>query len=250
MAVTQKAADALRKLAGKNPLPHTTAIIVSAGNSTRMKTQISKQFLTVGGMPVLARTLLAFEAARCIDDIVVVARAEDMEAVWQLGEEYGITKLREVTRGGSTRAHSVRRGFRKIDPQTRFVAIHDGARCLITPDEIEKICRAAYRHRAATAACPVTDTVKRINRRGFIKETLDRNTVYLVQTPQVFHADLYRAAMAKVPADGELTDDNQLMERIGYPVKPVDIGKNNIKITHPDDIARAEWVIAAREDGK
>ena len=250
MAVTQKAADALRRLAGKDPLPHTAAIIVSAGNSTRMKSSISKQFMCVAGVPVLARTLLAFEACPAIHEIVVVARAEELEAVWQLGEEYGITKLAQVCAGGSTRAHSVRRGFRKISAACRFVAIHDGARCLITPEEIEKICRAAYRHRAATAAYPSTDTVKRVNRRGFIKETLDRKAIYLVQTPQVFHADLYRAAMAQIPADEDLTDDNQLMERIGYPVKPVDIGKNNIKITHPADIARAEWVVAAREAGK
>lgn len=246
MSFCEVAADTLRRLGGKDPAPFTSAIIVSAGNSTRMGGKTSKQLLQIGGMPVLAHTLLAFENARCINEIVVVARAEDMAAVWTLVEQYGITKVREVTKGGDTRAASVRRGFRVIDAKSRFVAIHDGARCLITPEQIKKVCRTAYRLRAATAACPVTDTVKLAGRHGYIDKTLDRNKVFLVQTPQVFHADLYRAALANVD-DDSLTDDNQLMEKIKHPVKLVDTGKDNLKITTPDDIARAEFILAQRE---
>ena len=246
MSVCEAVADTLRRLGGKDPAPFTSAIIVSAGNSTRMGGKTSKQLLQVGGRPVLAHTLLAFENAKCINEIVVVARAEDMAAVWTLVEQYGITKVREVTKGGDTRAASVRRGFRVIDAKSRFVAIHDGARCLITPEQIKKVCRAAYRLRAATAACPVTDTVKLAGRHGYIDKTLDRNKIFLVQTPQVFHADLYRAALANVD-DDSLTDDNQLMEKIKHPVKLVDTGKDNMKITTPDDIARAEFILAQRE---
>lgn len=206
----------------------------------------SKQLLEVNGKPVLAHTLLAFENAKCINEIVLVARAEDMASIWMLVEQYGITKVREVTKGGDTRAASVRRGFRVIDAKSRFVAIHDGARCLITPEQIKRICRAAYRLRAATAACPVTDTVKLAGKHGYIEKTLDRDKVFLVQTPQVFHADLYRAALANV-SDDKLTDDNQLMERIKHPVKLINTGKDNIKITTPDDIARAEFILAQRE---
>ena len=133
-----------------------------------------------------------------------------------------------------------------IDERSRFVAIHDGARCLITPEQIRKVCRAAYRHRAATAACPVTDTVKLANRRGFIDKTLDRDKIFLAQTPQVFHADLYRAALANVK-DDSLTDDNQLMEKVRHPVRLVDTGKDNLKITTPDDVARATFILAQRE---
>ncbi|MBQ8341997.1 MAG: 2-C-methyl-D-erythritol 4-phosphate cytidylyltransferase [Clostridia bacterium] len=246
MSFCEVAADTLRRLGGKDPAPFTSAIIVSAGNSTRMGGKTSKQLLQIGGMPVLAHTLLAFENARCINEIVVVARAEDMAAVWTLVEQYGITKVKEVTKGGDTRAASVRRGFRVIDAKSRFVAIHDGARCLITPEHIKKVCRTAYRLRAATAACPVTDTVKLAGRHGYIDKTLDRNKIFLVQTPQVFHADLYRAALANVD-DDSLTDDNQLMEKIKHPVKLVDTGKDNLKITTPDDIARAEFILAQRE---
>ena len=246
MALADFAADMVLMAGGKNPSPRTAAIIVSAGSSTRMGTKTSKQFLKVNGMPVLAHTLLAFQKARCIDEIVVVARAEDKDLVQTMATKYGIKKLSAITSGGSTRAASVRYGFRKIHPKTRFVAIHDGARCLITPTQIVKVCRAAYRHRAATAATAVTDTVKMANSRGFIAPTIDRSKVFLAQTPQVFHADLYRAALARVE-DDFLTDDNQLMEKIKHPVKLVDLGKDNIKITHPDDIARAEFILSQRE---
>lgn len=246
MALTELAADVVLAIGGKDPHPRTAAIVVSAGNSTRMGGKVSKQFLEVGGIPVLARTLTAMENCHYISEIVVVARKEDLETVWQLAHRYGIRKLTAVTAGGETRAESVRRGFRKIHPKTKFVAIHDGARCLITPEQVGKVCRAAYRHRAATAATAVTDTVKTVNKRGYITETVDRRRVLLVQTPQVFHADLYRAALANVQ-DDSLTDDNQLMERIKHPVKPVLIGGDNIKITTPDDLPRAEWILSKRE---
>lgn len=246
MSFCEFAADAIRRLGGKDPAPFTSAIIVSAGNSTRMGGKTTKQLIEMSGKPVLAHTLLAFQQAKCINEIVIVARAEDISAIWALSEQYGITKVKEITKGGDTRAASVRRGFRVIDAKSRFVAIHDGARCLITPEQIKKVCRAAYRLRAATAACPVTDTVKMANKRGYIDKTLDRNKVFLVQTPQVFHADLYRAALANVN-DDTLTDDNQLMEKIKHPVKLVNTGKDNLKITTPDDIARAEFLLAQRE---
>lgn len=248
MSVFEKSADLLRRLGGKNPSPKTAAIIVSAGNSLRMGTKSSKQFLEICGKPVLAHTLLAFQQAKNIDEIIVVARAEDIATVRSLATVYHIEKLSVVTRGGDTRAASVRNGFRKISKTVRYVAIHDGARCLIRPQEIDRVCRAAYRHRAATAACPVTDTVKLARRNGFIEKTLDRDRIFLVQTPQVFSADLYRAALSMVSED--YTDDNQLMEKIKYPVKLVDFGKDNLKITHPDDVARAEFILKQRETCK
>ena len=226
--------------------PFTTAIIVAAGNSTRMGGKKQKNLLLVNGAPVLAHTLIAFQNAPNIKEIVVVARAEDVEHVWDLKDTYQISKLTAVTHGGASRAASVARGFAKINPQAKYVAIHDGARCLITPEDILRVSRAAYRHRAATAAVPVTDTVKIANSRGFIASTTDRSKVWLAQTPQVFYADLYRAALALTEADG-LTDDNQLMEKIGYPVKLVKCGKHNLKITHPDDLSWAEFILKARE---
>ena len=247
MSFFEKAADLVQIAGGKNPSPKTSAIIVAAGNSTRMGGKIAKQWLEINDRPVLAHTLLAFESARRIDEIVVVARREELEMVWALGKRYHIKKLTAVTHGGATRALSVQRGLAKINARARFVAIHDGARCLITPEQIDKVCRAAYRYRAASASMRVTDTIKLASKRGFIDKTIDRDSVVLVQTPQVFHTDLYRAALASTPNAEELTDDNQLIERLPYPVKLVETGADNLKITRPEDLSRAEFILKQRE---
>ena len=201
-------------------------------------------------MPVLARTLVAFEATREIDEIVVVARSEDLATVSALADTWHVTKLAAVVAGGDTRANSVKNGFLHVHHAAKFVAIHDGARCLITPANIEKVCRAAYRYKAASAAQTVSDTVKTATARGFIAKTVDRKTVYLATTPQIFSANLYRAALESVKGIELLTDDNQLMEKLPYPVKLVDCGKENMKITEPRDIRMAEFILGEREATK
>ncbi len=246
MSASGKTADILR-LAGGKKRPKTSAIIVAAGSSSRMGAATSKQFLAVGGVPVLARTLLAFENTDEIDEIVVVARSCDLASVADLAAKYHITKLAAVVAGGDTRALSVKNGFLHVHHTAKFVAIHDGARCLVTPDMIERVCRAAYRARAATAAYPVSDTVKTATNRGFVAKTIDRKTVFLATTPQVFSANLYRAALETVKGAELLTDDNQLIERLPHPIKLVDCGKENLKITEPGDIALAEFILQQRE---
>ena len=246
MSVAGKAADLLR-LVGGQKRPKTAAIVVAAGSSTRMGGTVSKQFLELCGVSVLARTLLAFEATDVIDEIVVVARSQDLAAVGTLCEEHGIKKLAAIVAGGDTRAESVKNGFLHVHHTAKFVAIHDGARCLVTPDMIERVCRAAYHHKAATAAYPVTDTVKIATKRGFVAKTVDRNTVFLATTPQVFSANLYRAALETVKGAELLTDDNQLIERLPHPIKLVDCGRENVKITEPKDIPLAEFILEQRE---
>lgn len=228
--------------------PKTAAIIAAAGNSTRMGKGQNKQFICVAGVPVLARTLLAFENAAEIGEIVVVTREGDFDAVFSLAERYHITKFTAAAAGGETRAQSVQNGFALIHPYARYVAIHDGARCLVTPEGIDAVCRAAYRYRAASAVTTVTDTVKTVNSRGYITGTIPRDTLLLAQTPQVFDTNLYRAALATLKSTEEFTDDNQLAEGVRYPVKPVDLGAENIKITRPADVALAEWILSRRED--
>lgn len=246
MSQAGKVADLLR-LAGGKKRPHTSAIIVAAGSSTRMGSTVSKQFLEVAGIPVLARTLLAFENTKQIDEIIVVARQSELALVSELATKWRISKLAAVVTGGDTRAASVKNGFLHVHHTAKFVAIHDGARCLVTPEMIEKVCRAAYRHKAATAACTVFDTVKTATRRGFIAKTVDRSSVYLATTPQIFSTNLYRAALETVKNAELLTDDNQLMERLPYPVKLVDCGKDNLKITEPRDMRLAEFILKERE---
>lgn len=247
MATLYKTADALRTLGGKKRA-HTSAVIVAAGSSTRMGGATSKQLLEVGGMPVLARTMLAFENTKQIDEIVVVARQADLNAVGELAARYRVTKLSAVVTGGATRAQSVQNGFMHISQTSKFVAFHDGARCLVTPQMIEKVLRAAYRHKAATATEPVFNTVKTVDDQGFIKKTIDRKTVFLATTPQIFSANLYRAAIETVK-DAELfTDDNQMIESLPFPVKTVNCGRENIKITEPLDLRLAECILAERQD--
>ena len=247
MSLCENAAGLIRIAGAIRPSPKTSAIVVAAGNSTRMGGKSSKQLLLLDGRPVLAHTLLAFEASTYIDEIVVVARREDLPAVREIKDRYAITKLTALTCGGATRALSVQKGLSKINPKARYVAIHDGARCLITPAQIDRICRAAYRYRAATAATRVTDTVKLASKCGFIESTLDRDRVVLVQTPQIFHSDLYRAALVYAKDAENVTDDNALIEQLPYPVKLVEIGNDNLKITRPEDLARAEWILQKRE---
>ena len=224
----------------------TAAIIVAAGQSIRMG-GIDKQLVVLAGVPVLVRSLLAFEVASTIDEILIAAKAGDRRLIESWAKEYHISKLKTVVAGGETRADSVRCAFEHISPTARFVAIHDGARCLITPDAIEKVCRAAYRHNAATAAYRATDTIKIADRNDFIVSTPPRKTVWHATTPQIFHADLYRAALATVDLP-DATDDNQLVEKLPVPVKLVDCGRQNIKITYPDDLQIAEMLLKRQEE--
>ena len=242
-------ADALRACVGTDMAPATSAVIVAAGNSTRMGKGVSKQLLKLAGAPVLAHTLHAFSQSGYIDEIVVVTRPEDMREIGAMLTRYGIKKPVRLVAGGATRADSVKRGVEAIDKKAKFVAIHDGARCLVTPQMIKKVLRAAYIHRAATAACTVHDTVKIATKRGFIARTENRDLVWLAQTPQVFDVNLYRAALANVK-DESVTDDNQLIEAIGYPVKLVDTGADNLKITRPEDLPRAQAILAERRAKK
>lgn len=242
-------AELLRAVAAKPAKHFTSALIAAAGSSTRMGTSTSKQLLDIDGTPVLARTLLAYEHAATVQEIVIVARKEDFDTFRALAEQYKITKLKRITTGGATRQDSVLRGLSSLSPKTRFVAIADGARCLITPEQIDRVNLTAYRTDAASAAVPATDTVKLTDEKGRAISTPDRSRVWLAQTPQTFSLALYRAAAYYAKENGvEATDDNALLEAVGHPVTMVDCGKENIKITTPGDIDLARAILARRAD--
>ena len=243
----KQAIDAYRAFEDKRAEYYTTAVILAAGSSTRMGGKGSKQFLPVSGVPVLARTLLAYQKCILIREIVVAAREEDLETVKALAAQYKIDKLRRVVPGGADRAASARIALGAVSTETKYVAVADGARCLTTPVEIARVCACAYENKAASAACPVYDTVKRTGVLGNVKETVDRENLWTVQTPQVFHLALYAAATARAEADGfSPTDDNGLIEHLGYGVRLVSCGRENIKITTPADVRLAEAILAAR----
>lgn len=247
--VTHKIASFLRAVAGTpDPKNFTSVVICAAGSSTRFGGDTTKQFVELDGMPVVVRTLLAYEAAACIHEIIVVAKEDEIPLYDGIKERYGITKLTRVVKGGETRQDSARMGSDEVDKRCRFVAIADAARCLITPAEIDKVCHAAYQWNAASAGVKATDTVKIVDTSAFIDSTPDRAYVWMAQTPQIFALPLYRAAAYACRDEGFVaTDDNQLAEHIRVPVKMVACSRENIKITEAGDLLFAHAVLEARK---
>jgi 2-C-methyl-D-erythritol 4-phosphate cytidylyltransferase len=239
------------KLLGKDKTAHPfcSAIVAAAGSSSRMGGQ-NKLFLPIDGIPVLARTLTALRDAQLVDEIVVAAREEDLLAVGELCKRYGVTdKPTRVVRGGATRTESVLLAAMECSRQAAFIAVHDGARPLAEPSLIDGVITQAYRTNAAVPAVPVKDTVK-VVRDGVVDHTPDRETLRAIQTPQVFDAQLLRAALKAVTDSGEtVTDDCAAVERLGKQVYLTDGSYENIKITTPEDIALAEAILRRREAG-
>ncbi len=245
----KKVAGVLRAISGSDhPKNFTSAIIAAAGFSERFGGEKTKQTTLLCDEPVLLHTLKAYLEADCIHEIIIVARRNEM-AEWEaLRLRYGLTKPIKIVAGGHTRQASVMNGLDAVHEKSKYVAIADAARCLITADDITAVCRAAYKYKAATAAHRSTDTVKLADAKGFIDRTLDRNTVWLAQTPQVFKTKLYRAAAYTAFKKGfEGTDDNSLVEAIGHPIRLVECGAQNIKITVQEDLAVAEAILNERK---
>jgi len=245
----KKIAGVLRAIAGADhPKNFTSAVICAAGSSSRMGGDTTKQFIELDGMPIIVRTLLAYEAADFIHEIIVVAKADEVEMYEGLKETYGLSKLTKVIPGGKTRQESARLGSDVVDKRTKFIAVADGARCLITPEEIDLVCHGAYQWGAASAGIPAYDTVKVVDKSCFIEETPDRKRVWMAQTPQVFALSLYRAAAYVCRDEGIVaTDDNAMAEHIKVPVKMIACHRENIKITTPTDLLFAKAVLDARK---
>ena len=209
------------------------AVILAAGMGSRMKSNKTKQKMEISGKTVLRRTILAFDRAGCITSITVVCREDEID--FAQSETRGLSKPVKVVVGGDSRAESARLGFEAIPEDADFVAIHDGARCLVTEEMIKNVAEAAFVHGAATASARVFDTLKRVDGDGFIVSTEDRNSFMRAQTPQIFSVEIYRKALSAIPLS-EVTDDNMLLERIGQRIVCVDTGDVNRKITEPADI--------------
>ena len=233
----------------ERPEAFVSAIIVAAGQSRRMGGDPSQQFLLIDGVPVIVRTLKAFEIAERIREVVIAARQEDIPQMYALIQDYEITKVKQIITGGETRQESVFRAIAQVDENADFLAIHDGARPLIRPQEIDLAVSAAVEHGAAALGVPVKDTVKQVDADGKIVDTPERSTLWAVQTPQVFSRALYlRAAEQAGEAAAQLTDDCQLIERTGAPVYLVRGAYANLKITTPEDVFAAEGILRATED--
>ena len=158
-------------------------------------------------------------------------------------------KINAIVTGGETRQISALRGLKHVSEKANYVAIHDGARCLVTSDIIEDVFCAALEHKCAAAATRMTDTVKLCDNDGFISKTVDRSMLWTVQTPQIFDIEIYRAiTYVAMQNEIEATDDCMLAENAGIRVKLVETGKDNIKITHPCDIGMAEHILENRKE--
>ena len=246
-----KITDTIRAIAGKKDrIQLTSAVIVASGNSTRMGEGVSKQMIMLDNIPVVARTIMAFDACECIDEIVVVAKQEEFYLYKEFQKLYGFKKFVRLVSGGATRQESVRNGFSAINKNSKFVAIHDGARCLITPSQIEEVCATAYKVGGATAATRAIDSIKVSNGKNkLITSSANRNHIWLAQTPQVFRVETYDLALKKADAEKlEVTDDNSLVENLGADIKLVECGRNNIKITTKEDLPIALAILKSREE--
>ena len=227
------------------------AVIVAAGSGSRMESSKAKQFMEIDDVPVIAHTLDAFERTDCIDYIVVVTRECDIEECKAIVSRFGFTKVAKIVPGGATRQDSVLCGIDALDDATDYVAIHDGARCLITPDMIKTVFDEAKRTGCASAGSPVKNTIKQVDENNRVTSTPDRSTLWQAQTPQIFKAGLYRAAAYYAQKNGfQATDDNSLLEYVGGSVTMVDCGYTNIKITTPEDIAIAKALFDLRKEEK
>lgn len=226
-------------------VPKAAAVLTAAGGSMRMN-GADKIFLPLCGIPVLARSMLAFQNAECIADIIIVCRENNIEAVKKLAEDYNISKLSAVTTGGSSRAESVLYGIACLmrGECPDVIAVHDGARPLISTEKINEVVAEALKSGAAILAIPVKDTVKKVND-NVITGTQDRSSLYSAQTPQAFNLNLYRKAVNLAAGKGycvieDTTDDSLLFEMAGIPVSVINGEYGNIKITTPEDIISAE----------
>jgi len=213
------------------------AIITAAGSGTRMG-GVSKPLYPLAGKKCLSYSLHAFDACNQIVKIIVTAREEELSEIESVCLEEHLKTPFLVVAGGATRQESVAKGFLHLPYEADFVAIHDGARPLIQTYQIEKVIGQARRYGAACAAEKVTDTVKRAKENDLVLETVPREDLYAVQTPQVFRSDVYRVSLALAQRDQfSGTDDCSLVENAGFPIKLVEIGEKNWKLTTPEDVS-------------
>lgn len=222
------------------PLKYCGAVIVAAGNASRMG-GIDKVMAPLNGEPMICRTVRAFQNAPAIREIVIVTRPDLIESIKELCKPYD--KVIAVTEGGSSRQESVEKGLDALSKKVKLAAIQDGARPLITGEVIDRTVRAAHTYGAAAPGIPVKDTIKVVTG-GIITDTPERSTLQAVQTPQVFDYDLLRGALQKAREEGaQLTDDCSAVERLKMSVKMVEGDERNIKVTTPMDLKIAQMLL-------
>lgn len=220
----------------------TSTIIVAAGHGSRFGGDIPKQFVELGGMPVIARCMATFEATIPGNEIIVVASQSYLETVNRIGLDYRISQMSQVVEGGETRAQSVRNGFAAIDKRSKIVIIHDAARPFVHVNEIDAVVEAAETSGASCLVTEVTDTVKEVSENTIVG-TVDRSRLRRALTPQAFRVGILRQALDGY-FDPSATDECSIVERMGFPITCVEGSSRNIKITREEDLVVAEAMLA------
>ena len=227
-----------------------SAILVAGGSSLRVG--FDKLFAVIAGEPVIAHPIRAFERATSVDEIVVVAREDRHDEIRKISRDRGFKKVLSIVPGGERRQDSVRAGLDRINRDAKYVAVHDAARPLITPEQIERAFEQCRVHGAAALAQPVNDTLKRADADLMVVGSVDRHQIFAMQTPQIFERKLIEDAYRAVYAENILvTDEVSAVERLGYKVALVLDDDFNLKITYSRDLPVADFIIRDRaKDGR
>lgn len=230
---------------------HCTAIVLAAGQGKRMGTKVHKQYLELAGKPVLYYSLKAFACSDVIDEIyLITGPGEEEYCRHEIIEKYEIPKVTKILPGGAQRYHSVWNGIQEIEEEG-YVFIHDGARPFVDHEIIERVFQEVIHHKACVVGMPVKDTIKVVDDNEFVKNTPDRESLWMIQTPQVFENHLIKGAYSMLMRESyiNVTDDAMVVEQmLKYPIKLVCGSYENIKITTPEDLDIAEVMIARSQE--
>jgi len=221
------------------------AVVPAAGQGTRMGGAARKQYLTLGGAPLLVLSLKVLQQIESIREIILSVPENDREYCWhEIVSPFGLRKVTQVVAGGQRRQDSVFNGLLAISDPPDMVLVHDGVRPFIDDGLVERVIACAEQTGAAVTAMPIHDTVKRVDVHKVIQETLKREELWHIQTPQVFRYDWLLEAYHQAQQENwHVTDDARLIERIGYSVSVVEGSCFNIKITRPDDLILGEALL-------
>ena len=222
-----------------------SAVIVAGGSSQRMG--FDKLFAVIAGEPVIAHSIRAFERATAVSEILVVAREQRQDEIRKISSRAGFKKIRAIVLGGERRQDSVRAGLDRIDRDAKYVAVHDAARPLITPEQIERAFEQCRVHGSAALAQPVNDTFKRADADLLVVSSVDRHHLYAMQTPQIFERELIVDAYRGVYVENaSITDEVSAVEQLGHKIALVLNDDFNFKITYPHDLPVADFILRKR----
>jgi 2-C-methyl-D-erythritol 4-phosphate cytidylyltransferase len=232
----------------RRQIPLVMALVPAAGRGLRMGGSVPKQYLSIGGEPLIVQSLRVLQAAPVVDQIILAVPSADIEyCQHEIVLRHRFTKVTKVVAGGAERQDSVRHALAEVPSDIDIVLIHDAVRPFVTQRMIEEVVAASWKEGAAIIALPMRDTVKQVRTDRMIERTVDRTPLWLAQTPQAFRRDWIETAHRNAHAEGvRATDDAFLVEWLGYSVAVVEGSGENIKVTRPEDLVIGEAILASR----